>query len=53
MKKHRTAKLSLPRETIRAITAAELTAAAGGLPDQSIVYWCPTNGSIARSCSSC
>lgn len=45
--------LSLSGETIRTLQSFELQRAAGGLPDQSIVYDCPTNASRCdRSCFS-
>lgn len=49
-------KLSLSAETIKTLAPKELTLVAGGFETgdrESIVYWCPSNTSILRSCSSC
>lgn len=53
-------KLQLKSESIRTLSTVELNRVAGGngfQPEtserESIVYWCPGNTSIQRSCSSC
>lgn len=49
--KHSKKTLELKTETTRILAGWELSVAAGGLPDQSIVYDCPTNASRCdRSC---
>lgn len=59
MKKLKPIKLALPKEIVRTLGSAELAAvvaAEAGVvtdADPSIVYWCPNNTSIQRSCSSC
>lgn len=49
--------LKLSRETIRTLSGAQLMAVNAGVGGNdertSIIYWCPDNTSIQRSCSSC
>lgn len=49
--------LKLNKETIRNIGINEMVDVVGGQREtterESIVYWCPNNTSIQRSCSSC
>lgn len=54
MKKERP-RLALKSETVAVLTGAQLAlvAAGAGVVDVSIIYWCPDNTSIVRSCSSC
>lgn len=59
MKKIIPTKLPISRQTLRALETAELRQAVGAdgvvtNPElESIVYWCPTNTSIQRSCNAC
>ncbi|HKP08339.1 MAG TPA: hypothetical protein VJU58_13885 [Microbacterium sp.] len=62
MKKKSANKLALNSESIRALTDLDLSRAHGGDPGAetdisgercSVVYWCQSNTSIQRSCSSC
>lgn len=48
-------KLKLRTDKIRVLASRELELAAAGYVSEkeSIVYWCPGNTSIQRSCSSC
>lgn len=55
-------KLELKAETVRVLAATQLSEARGGISGpqcketselESIVYWCPDNTSIVRSCSGC
>ena len=64
---HKTRKLRLDREVVRKLTGVEIERARGGDGGanisgpqcketselESIVYWCPDNTSIVRSCSGC
>ena len=43
-------KLELRSETMRVLVTSELERIHGAQPDESIVYGCPTNTSIMRSC---
>jgi hypothetical protein len=59
MKKTKVARLALTSDTIRDLSAAQLRVVVGGDGDvvtnteiESIVYWCPSNTSIQRSCAS-
>ncbi len=53
----RNQKLQLKSENIRTLEMNELVIVAAGdgfqTEKESIVYWCPNNTSIQRSCSSC
>lgn len=54
MLKPKPKKLNISSNTIRVMTDAQLAAVQAGVPERdSIVYWCPSNTSIQRSCSSC
>ena len=50
-------RLGLSSQTVRILGITELNLIGGGQREtterESIVYWCPTNTSIQRSCSSC